>query len=187
METTSLAALRPGSAMQLMITASAPSLSASWTLATVSGTAKASSYALSREAGPLSRKTLLISSSCLAAALNSRRMSGPKLSVIMGVTTRIFNPLHPLPAGHTCPQRARSQCHSQNSAGPPLHPCRRPPLGCTGYAQHGHPEALAQPLRGDRLTGLQLQNHDQVRHGDDYLPIQDAHQVLILEVELEDT
>ena len=86
MRTASRPACMPGSPMQLMITASMPSRSASMMRATVAGVASISSKSDSIEAGPWSISTWLSSVSGRSRGTNSSIDANP--CVVIGVMTR---------------------------------------------------------------------------------------------------
>src|SRR5205807_2582792 len=49
------------------------------------------------------------------------------------------------------------------------------------YPHYGDPEAIPEPLRRDRASGLCVQNRDEVRDCRDDLSLDSSHEVLVLE------
>src|SRR5262245_42475816 len=60
-----------------------------------------------------------------------------------------------------------------------------PPALVAGRRDHSHPEAVAELLGGDRLSGLGVEDDDQVGDGDDDLAVAQRDEMLVLEAQLQ--
>ena len=66
-----------------------------------------------------------------------------------------------------------------------LDPLGQTPPGVAWHADDGYPKTVPYGFRGDRFTGVDVQDGDEVGHGDDIPPVSNSDEMLVLEVYLE--